>query len=698
MTAGGVTVSALLSRASVLAFAVPAMMLAAAPGAHAQQATEIGTIGGTAGAATVLAFSTDLGNGESTRTNYSEAYGVSADGSVVVGAANTPNGFAHAFEWTQAGGISDLGALDSAAQASVALGVSGDGATVVGMSTTTAGDWQAFEWTAGKGMVDLGHLGTSAGNYSVAWGVNSDGSVIVGGSWTDTTIDRAFRWTAATGMVNLGLISGDGYSDALGVSGDGNTVVGVSTVAAGYLHAFRWTSAGGMADLGTIGGVTGGAAAIAANSDGTVVVGRSVFDSAGAFHAFRWTSAGMADLGTIGGVSGASTAFAVSGDGATVVGQSNYLAGGGANHAFLWNAGAGMRDLNTVLSSAGVNMTGVSLNAARGVSADGTVIVGSGTFSDTGMDGHAFVARVGPAFGVTTLDSLFASVLALADSQTAQILTNQVQTQVLLGQNEQISCGDCGGADASFGSFDVGAHGRVALTPEWTVLGGMSLGRNEEKGAEVTFVSTFAGAIRYDPAGIGPSRPYAEVGGAVSPWQETTYRRTYANGAGTADGVGATTSSDISAYARLGWVARITPRDEIAGSVGYARLWQIVAGYAEQTGNSNPFNAVLGNGTDILNVASLDAQYTHLFGRRIEADLNAGVDRSFSGQSGVAATVVGAGMVSGQQRDFTYYEVGGRIGVRLARRFTLDLFADASLAPRAIGSSVHGGLGFRADF
>jgi probable HAF family extracellular repeat protein len=43
--------------------------------------------------------------------DWSEAYGVSADGSVVVGWLKTPQGMYRAFRWTALGGMQDLGTL-----------------------------------------------------------------------------------------------------------------------------------------------------------------------------------------------------------------------------------------------------------------------------------------------------------------------------------------------------------------------------------------------------------------------------------------------------------------------------------------------------------------------------------------------------------------------------------------------------------
>jgi probable HAF family extracellular repeat protein len=183
-----------------------------------------------------------------------------------------------AFRWTSAGGLVGLGG----GFASDANGVSADGSVVVGnASSDTSGS--SFRWTSATGIVPLGNLGGGENSLEEAAGVSADGAIVVGQSGSPSG-PQAFRWTQATGTVGLGdLPGGDFFSFARAISSDGTVIVGESNSASGS-EAFRWTAAGGMQGLGHVQpGNQGRARAVSA--DGSVIVGQ---DGA----AFYWTEAG----------------------------------------------------------------------------------------------------------------------------------------------------------------------------------------------------------------------------------------------------------------------------------------------------------------------------------------------------------------------------------------------------------------------
>jgi len=176
----------------------------------------------------------------------SQAAGINADGSVVVGGSYSASGF-EAFRWTQAGGMVGLGDLPGGAFSSEAVAVSASGEVIAGNGSANSGG-QAFRWTAADGLVGLGLM--AGGSFTNARSISADGAAIVG--WGDDVNaggNQAFRWTEAEGFVGLGdLAGGTVHSVAMDVSADGSAVVGLATAAQGST-AFVWDAARGMRSL-----------------------------------------------------------------------------------------------------------------------------------------------------------------------------------------------------------------------------------------------------------------------------------------------------------------------------------------------------------------------------------------------------------------------------------------------------------------
>jgi probable HAF family extracellular repeat protein len=122
--------------------------------------------------------------------DWSEARGVSADGSVVVSWADNAAGQGRAFCWTASGGMQDLGTLPGY-DWSYALDVSADGSVVVGRAVNAAGQSRAFRWTASGGMEDLNRtyasLLTNGSELVWARAISPDGRYIVGWGYNATT-------------------------------------------------------------------------------------------------------------------------------------------------------------------------------------------------------------------------------------------------------------------------------------------------------------------------------------------------------------------------------------------------------------------------------------------------------------------------------------------------------------------------------
>jgi len=137
----------------------------------------------------------------------------------------------------------DLGFLPGG-NVSEARGVNADGTVVVGFGTAAGiSSGEAFRWTQAGGMAGLGFL--PGGSYSEANGVNADGTVVVGSSSASGT-GPAFRWTQAGGMQSVqALLAAKGVSttgwtltSAQGVSADGQVIVGYGVDPSGRTQAW----------------------------------------------------------------------------------------------------------------------------------------------------------------------------------------------------------------------------------------------------------------------------------------------------------------------------------------------------------------------------------------------------------------------------------------------------------------------------
>lgn len=327
---------------------------------------------------------------------WSAAYGLSPDGTVIVGGTGGVCS-REAFRWTAAEGMAGLGQL-AAGEESYAWSASPGGSFIVGYSELPWAEplplaaphpSQAFRWSPSGGMQGLGYLPGNIASTSRAYAVSAGGTVVAGEGY-ETSGVLAMRWTETSGMQALGLLTGAAESSARGVSADGSVVVGWAYTYSGdplkgetFRQAFRWTQEGAMIGLGYLPG-RDASSAYAVSADGSMVVGVSYrflntlsLEVDNFQEAFVWTEAdGMVGLGDLPGGRAYSAAYGVSGDGRVIVGQAESAAG---LEAFVWTPSQGMRSLWDILLAEGVTaMEGWTLTTASAVSQDGRTIVGSG--------------------------------------------------------------------------------------------------------------------------------------------------------------------------------------------------------------------------------------------------------------------------------------------------------------------------------
>ncbi|WP_421854270.1 hypothetical protein [Oricola sp.] len=313
-------------------------------------------------------------------TSQMEAWGVSSDGTIVVGELG-----AQAMRVTVGGTPEQIGGQD-------ALAISGDGSTIVGFEIINTIDF-AVRWNGdGSGMQQLSTSfadNSGSATETRAYGVSHDGNVIVGVAVDSTTsLDQfAVQWAGGDLSRLTGMPAGS-KSFAYDVSADGKSIVGTyfSIVPEVDGTAFIWTESG-LTPLGMLNGGTG-AVARAISNDGSVVVGRAVSGGFPVVYAVRWENGGPAEsLGDLASGAGGSEAFDISDDGKVIVGTTSVYNGGIRTRAFRWENGA-MQTVEDWLRNASVTIAEDVTLAAHGTNADGSVIVGKAT------DDRIFIARV----------------------------------------------------------------------------------------------------------------------------------------------------------------------------------------------------------------------------------------------------------------------------------------------------------------
>ena len=318
---------------------------------------------------------------------------------------------AHAFQWSH-GVMTDLGAVDDRySSAAVSINDRGwsTGQSETG-AIDPAFNFPLFHTVLWKGktMVDIGTL--PGGNTSIPLFINNAGQVVAFGNndipdpfaiFPSATQMRTFVWE--DGLVqDIGTLGGPDAAPGPGCDNQRpGVIVGASYISftpnpssgIPILDPFLWDN-GSMTDLGTLGGVFG--LAQCANHRGQVIGDSSVGASPVACiaigspgcHAFFWENGLMTDLGTLGGDS--SQAWWLNEAG--VIAGSADLSTPGIHHAVRWKDGH-ILDLGTV--------EGDACSHGRGINAKGQIV---GLSSDCHSALHAFLwEEGGPMLDLNTL-------------------------------------------------------------------------------------------------------------------------------------------------------------------------------------------------------------------------------------------------------------------------------------------------------
>jgi probable HAF family extracellular repeat protein len=574
----------------------------------------------------------------------SSAWQVSADGSVIIGLSNS-----EIFRWTEDSGMEVLTSRGTGERFST-WGMSADGSVIIGESYTYSeadgGSSAYFRWTENTGIEYL----TSLTDYDSSWvnSISADGVTIIGAASSDAET-QAVRWTEVDSPEGLGWLNAasDEYRDswANDLSADGTIIVGASTSDLGRFEAFRWSESTGMVGLGILDGFTSSSASLI-SADGSTIAGTN---SAEDSEAFYWTaSTGMIGLGTLGGDYSSPRAISATGD--VIVGDSD---NGSDEVAFRWTAADGMQSLNALLTADGVDLSGISLNGAIDLSADGTVIIGEGESEDgefswilrlddsesSGESTSGLMTMAGLAQSAATMLPLTESAHALAQESLTTQLRAGLQTT--------------GPANASFNMYASGFGG------EWNsyTVGG-SIGAFVKISESVRLGGGLF-ASRYIEDDLALTSEYNVDSQGVALWADYGHdqaglqlqailmladldhdiQRGYLNGAGINTATANPDGNMRGFMLQLGWKQLLAHNSSISPYLSYARSQVRTDSYTESGG---AFPAQFDQRTDISTIVKIGLEAETRLTQNFQLWGQAAYGKRLENNSaGVSGTVVG---------------------------------------------------------
>ena len=290
---------------------------------------------------------------------------------------------------------------------------------------------------------------------------------------------------------------------------------------------------------------------------------------------------------------------------------------------------------------------------ANGVSANGVFIVGLGDFPEALH--HAYLVRYEdgkqkngkPIAGLTTAGALQTSIDGLGESRQLALIEQQAFAAPLTDPTAQLTLAD-----------------------SFSLLVNVAFDESDGSSREGNRAGL---AVRYLPTEMASLRPIVEIGTWTKSDASFSFKREYMNGAGSAVGEGYTDGDISNSYARAGIVMQTAQNDQLALTAEIDRAWSDVSAYAEGSSATNPFEAQVSSGTDVMNAAKLRMQWTHGFGSEVCATLWAAGARSFYDTTDFMADVPMAGVVAPVSLSpKTWAEYGGHLNFAIGQQLAGD--------------------------
>lgn len=175
----------------------------------------------------------------------SSTWGMTSDGSTIVGLGWLTAGTAHAVKWDAATGVTDLGSIVPN-RSSRANAINDDGSVIVGWQDQDNGTRSGAKWVNGV----ESFITDANGNYvGEAGDVSADGTTIIG-----SAMPNPYVWNSVNGLTYITHPNSSAFfrGGATGISADGKKVVGFFRAFGAPPmsgEGFIWTEAGGRVNL-----------------------------------------------------------------------------------------------------------------------------------------------------------------------------------------------------------------------------------------------------------------------------------------------------------------------------------------------------------------------------------------------------------------------------------------------------------------
>ncbi|MEX2219960.1 MAG: hypothetical protein WD749_14505 [Phycisphaerales bacterium] len=322
-----------------------------------------------------------------------------APGGAVVGVSFNPGLYApRPTRWASANAEGVLLGASPAGGSGEPIRCSDDGNVVVGRWNADVNTTTPAVWDAGGAYAEL----PGPGSQSEANGVSADGAIVTG--WSATGEGRwLLRWQDGAPTQRHGGGAGSGFVSGP-CSADGTMAIGTAYLGGSAANLSRWTLAGGPdGSIRTLAPFpstwTNIRRPTAMTPAGDAAVGVA-YTGGTTYQSWIWRAGegGEGRITDMGLPEGAKsiTALGISADGSVVVGtatvQSTRSSGG--RQAKVWTPQAGWQGFSDWLTARGVSFPGWTFNTLGCVSADGRTFAGEGRTPDGKTRG--FVITIGP--------------------------------------------------------------------------------------------------------------------------------------------------------------------------------------------------------------------------------------------------------------------------------------------------------------